>query len=494
MCRGKRVAGVRCSAFTRGDSHSWCDLLVPKGVILDTKMEAHHSAEQKLLLALLGRRTEALDNAAMLPLLRQVNWPNFLNTTSEDLYPYVAFRLEPYLSFLESPPEWERLFKARRLTAVHNLLLRNELGKTLQALRQSGIPALALKGIVLAYTAYPDLSLRPMSDVDLLVPPGKREEAMLILRTLGYEYPKSVLAANRDHSPRLGPNQEFAPPLRLRASPMLLEIHTQLDCSEPLFPMSVQEFWSRSIPVDLKGLFVRTLCPEDFLFHLCLHQSRSHRFEKGLLPLVDLKLLLDSHLDWNWAGIVERSLRCGCATWMYLTLEVARDLVGAPVPDSFFQALPKPRDRPKLRCLLEQQIWSAQSGRPVIPPFLPYLLAEFSWRSRARMLLNRMRLVGRGELDSEPTIASFFRRTRLSLRRLLVTLRNKIPRYFYAWKTGHLDLRTIRQNAALLRSSNTLFELIDQETWCADQDSLAESTLRGSLENSGNHERPMRIE
>jgi hypothetical protein len=428
----------------------------------------------------------------MLSLLSQVNWPKFLDATSEDLYPYVAFGLEPYLSFLEARPEWERLFKARRLTAVHNLLLRHELGKILTALGESGIQALALKGVVMAYTAYPDPSLRPMSDLDLLVPPGKKGEALRVLQTLGYEFPESVLATNRDHSWRLGPNQEFAPPLRLRASPVLLEVHSQLECSEPLFPMSVQEYWSRCILVDLKGLTVRTLCPEDFLFHLCLHQSRSHRFEKGLLPLVDLRLLLDSRPDWNWPGIAERSLRCGCATWMYLTLEVARDLVCASIPEGFFQALPQPHDPPKLRCLVEEQIWSAQSGI-AIPPFLPSLLAEFSWRRRARMILTRMRLVAEAETDSEPTFASLVQRARLSLRRLLATARTKIPLYVRAWKSGHLKLRTIRQSAALLRSSNTLFQLIDQDAWCADQNSLAESTSPASLESLASRARPTRL-
>jgi hypothetical protein len=444
--------------------------------------EEQRCAERKLLLALLGRQTEALDNAAMVSLLRQVNWQNFLNTTSEDLYPYVAFGLEPYLSFLEASPEWERLFTVRRLTAVHNLLLRQELRKTLEALRQSGIPALALKGVVMAYTTYPDPSLRPMADLDLLVPPGKRAEAVLILRTLGYEYPEAVLTMRRDPNRCLSQVKEFAPPLRLRASPVLLEVHSQLECSEPLFPMSMQEYWSRSILVDLKGLNVRTLCSEDFLFHLCLHQSSWHRFEKGLLPLVDLKLLLDSRADWNWAGIVKRSLRCGCATWMYLTLELARDLVGAPVPESFFQALPRPRDLPLLRPVAEEQIWSAQCGQSVTPGFLPSLLAQGSWRSRARVFVTYIPLLRQAGLGSEMGIAGLVRRTRLSLRLLTTAVRSKIPRYFYAWKSGRLNLRTIRQNAARLRSSNTLFELIDQEAWCAHQNSLAESTSSTSLE------------
>lgn len=458
------------------------------------KADTQQSVERKFLLALLGRRERAQDEAEMLPLLRQVNWVTFLNFTSGDLYPYLAFALEPYLNILERPPEWERLFNARRLTAVHNLRLRHELARTLEALRDSGIPALALKGIVLAYAVYPDPSLRPMCDVDLLVPPGKRKDALRVLRTLGYDYPESVLATNRDHFARLDPIQEYAPALQLRGSRVFIEVHTQLVCSEPLFPMSVQEFWSRSTLADLNGLSVRTLCPEDFLFHLCLHLSRSHRFEKGLLPLIDLKLLLDSRSDWNWARIVERSLRCGCATWMYLTLEAARDLVGAMVPASFFEALPQPRDLSKLRILAEELIWSAQSSQPVIPLFLPTLLAEFSWRRRARMLLNRMRLVGRGELGSEPTIANHVRRARLSFRRLLATLRTKIPRYVYAWKSGHLKPHTIRRNVMLVRSSNTLLLLIEQETSHADQASLREITPRALLKGSANRAHTTRFE
>lgn len=427
------------------------------------KNGAQLSAEQRLLLALLGRRREPRDKAEMLSLLYSVNWPTFLNITSEDLYPYVAFSLEPYHGLLEAPPEWEQLCKARRFTAVQNLLLRHELGKILHALQERGIPAFALKGIVLAYSAYPDLSLRPMTDLDLLVPPNRRADAVEVLHTLEYKYPEGSLAINRDHQLRLGPDQELAPSLRLRDSTVLIEIHSQLECSEPLFRMPIEEFWSRSIVADLNGLRVETLCPEDFLFHVCLHLSRSHRFEKGLLPLVDLRLLLESRSDWNWADIAERSSRYRCATWMYLTLDVARDLVGATVPDSFFHALPKPHDLTKLRCLIDQQIWSAIS-RQRVPLFVPFLLAESSWQRRARLILNRARFVGKRELDPGLTFASLVRRTRLSLRRLLATVRVKIPLYAEAWKAGRLKFHRLLRYAALLRSSNALFQQIEEET------------------------------
>jgi hypothetical protein len=439
------------------------------------KPEREQSAEQRLLLALLGCHQEALDGAGVVSLLRQVNWQNFLAITYQDLYPYLAFRLEPYLECLQVPPEWELLFKARRFTAIHNLRLRHELGKATEALRQSGIPALALKGVVLAYTTYPDPSLRPMADLDLLVPTGKKEKALEALQEVGFQYPDSVLATHRDHSWRLAPEQEFAPLLRLRASTVLLEVHSELECSEPVLPMPVREFWCRSVGVDLQGLRVRTLCPEDFLFHLCLHQSRAHRFETGLLPLVDVRVLLESRSDWNWAGIAARSLRCKCAAWMYLTLRAARDLTGAPVPDSFFTNLPQPPELLRLQRLVEDQIWSVRSRTYIVPGFLSSLLAEPSWRGRARMLFTRMRLVGREEIDPKLTLAGLIRCAQLFKVRLMVTFRNKIPHYLRAWNKGQLKPGAIRRAARLMRKANILFQLIaEQEAGQADNNRVGQ--------------------
>jgi hypothetical protein len=109
------------------------------------------------------------------------------------------------------------------------------------------------------------------------------------------------------------------------------------------------------------------------------------------------------------------------------------------------------------------------------------------------MILIRARLVGKKELDPEPTFAGFVRRTWLYLRRLLATVRTKIPLYAVAWKTGKLNLHTIRQQAALLRSSNALFQLIEQETRCADKNHLAGSTSQARFENSEDHQGPIRV-
>src|SRR3990172_208262 len=51
---------------------------------------------------------------------------------------------------------------------------------------QAGIPVVALKGVCFALTIYPDIGLRPMADLDLLVPASKISEAVRLTKSLGY--------------------------------------------------------------------------------------------------------------------------------------------------------------------------------------------------------------------------------------------------------------------------------------------------------------------
>jgi hypothetical protein len=51
---------------------------------------------------------------------------------------------------------------------------------------RAGIPVIALKGICFALTIYPDPALRPMGDIDLLVPASRFHDAMQIAKGAGY--------------------------------------------------------------------------------------------------------------------------------------------------------------------------------------------------------------------------------------------------------------------------------------------------------------------
>ncbi|MGE5463372.1 MAG: nucleotidyltransferase family protein, partial [Syntrophothermus sp.] len=61
-----------------------------------------------------------------------------------------------------------------------------ELERLAGLFEQAGIPVVALKGSCYALTVYTDIGLRPMVDVDLLVPASVLEEAMQIVWNSGY--------------------------------------------------------------------------------------------------------------------------------------------------------------------------------------------------------------------------------------------------------------------------------------------------------------------
>jgi hypothetical protein len=65
-----------------------------------------------------------------------------------------------------------------------------ELIEITEACQEASIPLIVLKGSFLAHSIYPDPSLRPMSDIDLLAPPDKAVEVIGILRKLGYTAPE----------------------------------------------------------------------------------------------------------------------------------------------------------------------------------------------------------------------------------------------------------------------------------------------------------------
>ena len=61
------------------------------------------------------------------------------------------------------------------------------------ALAEANIPAMWIKGSALAHTIYPKPSLRPMCDLDVLVPYDRREAAFEEVTQLGYHFLLRVL-------------------------------------------------------------------------------------------------------------------------------------------------------------------------------------------------------------------------------------------------------------------------------------------------------------
>jgi hypothetical protein len=64
------------------------------------------------------------------------------------------------------------------------------LGDMMSAYQVAAIPALVIKGAALCQLVYPEPGLRPMSDIDILVPPSQARRAQQVLAGLGFHAPK----------------------------------------------------------------------------------------------------------------------------------------------------------------------------------------------------------------------------------------------------------------------------------------------------------------
>jgi len=225
--------------------------------------------------------------------------------------------------------------QARQVAARYALLktTRAHVNATLAA---AGIPALWLKGAALAETVYPQPVLRPMGDLDVLVPFERRAEALVALKAAGYaDEPRDPLAAQ---VAAFLPPDETHHHYNLVGGPgggVRVELHFRV--AQTILPdlAALEWFWSQAAEAtDRQGnpLGFQTLRPEAHLLYLCAHALLQHgEAHLGLLHLYDLHLLATVY-DLDWALIVERA---AILRWTYpveRALTLAAEYFGTPVP------------------------------------------------------------------------------------------------------------------------------------------------------------------
>ncbi|MEA2441399.1 MAG: hypothetical protein QOH76_2823 [Thermoleophilaceae bacterium] len=90
----------------------------------------------------------------------------------------------------------EAVASARATARARGLAIEVTTARLASALADMGIPALPLKGPLLAAEAHGDLGLRETSDIDLLVPTSRLDDAARVLCAAGYSEPTDVRRPN----------------------------------------------------------------------------------------------------------------------------------------------------------------------------------------------------------------------------------------------------------------------------------------------------------
>jgi hypothetical protein len=213
------------------------------------------------------------------------------------------------------------------------------LTEALARLHAARVDTLVLKGMALAQQYYPAAGLRPMSDVDVLVPEAQAARAMDTLLRAGFVPHGLRPAAAR---PQDTIRVRHAHAFRSAGQEIDLHWHILWECAAPDLEA---DLWQHSVPLRLGAVITRALCPADQLLHVCVHGARWNTVPT-FRWLADVVFVLASGARVDWSRVVELARGLGVTLPLRDALALARRELEAPVPTDVLRELatvPVPR-------------------------------------------------------------------------------------------------------------------------------------------------------
>jgi Uncharacterised nucleotidyltransferase len=182
-----------------------------------------------------------------------------------------------------------RLKGLYRRSWSHNQLNFKRAAEAIAVLEGAGIETLITKGASLALLSYGDVGVRPMDDVDVLVPLDRTTEAIEALSAAGWKPDHEDPAAWTEVHHSLG----FAGPEGGEVDLHWFSLWQ---------PASDARLWRASVPLELAGVTTRAPSPADQLLLACVHGT-------PWSPLPPFRWIADAvtvirsageQLDWEW--------------------------------------------------------------------------------------------------------------------------------------------------------------------------------------------------
>lgn len=244
---------------------------------------------------------------------------------SHRVAPWLAAAIanEPSLSAL---PGLQHIQQAAGRQTFHALRLFAELSHLLVPLNAAGVPVVVLKGPVVAQQYYPDQSLRPYGDVDILIHERDLGAVSDLLSDRGYVEKNGLHDHGGDRIHEC--HGVFQRIYVHESSGLIVEVHCD-HLQIGLEPVGMDQIWAGSTPVAFGQGMAGALEPHDLFVHLCVHLQR-HGYER-LIWFKDLDLMVrDGGLD--WAKVAAQAREQGSVGAVSYSLRLLPGLLGTPLP------------------------------------------------------------------------------------------------------------------------------------------------------------------
>jgi hypothetical protein len=231
-----------------------------------------------------------------------------------------------------------RLEASYQANWARNTVLTERWAEVVALLAGEGLEVITHKGMALIRTVYPDIGLRPMADIDLLIRPADLPTVKRTLRAVGYRTPGEAMEAQ----------EAFRSYLHFVRDATVIDLHWELahyTRFEGILHVDHEGLWKRACRMQAGGAQGLMLSPEDQLLHLALHVTLGSEFGR-LIWYTDLDAVLRRFgpaLDWERA--VEEATRWRVKALLGFTLQICQESLGTPIPPGILPRLLLGRSR-----------------------------------------------------------------------------------------------------------------------------------------------------
>lgn len=282
------------------------------------------SPEQELLLYCARTSVDSVSLERMQTLLSQeLNWDYLWQMAHcHAIAPLFYWNLKATYPEKVPSKQLQRLQEFFHFNSQRNLILVQELIRLLQLFTEQVITVLPYRGIVLAASAYGNLSLRQMDDLDMLVREQDLSQATTLLAAQGYRI-----------TFQLPWEYHFTKPNSIHN----IDLHCPL-FSETVFTFPDPEWvWHYVEPLTLAGSTLPNLSPETTLLILSLNANKDYWRQLGKIS--DIAALLRSTPGFDWEKLISQQAQLGSKRTTFLGIFLAKTLLSAPVPDKIWQQI-----------------------------------------------------------------------------------------------------------------------------------------------------------
>src|SRR5207253_1648910 len=169
-----------------------------------------------------------------------------------------------------------------------------------------------------------------------------------------------------------------------------VELHWTITRPTAPFKIDLDGLWERARPALIGGVEALVLSVEDLLLHLCLHAAFDHQFFLGFRACWDIRQTIQHHdSEIDWEQLQDRARQWGVSKYVYLTLHLAKDLLGAAVPPHAITALRPDGFDPRLMAWAKAELLTDRSAAVPVPPTLAQMRGDMRAPSGSSPLADR---------------------------------------------------------------------------------------------------------